>query len=134
MPIYHINVRTESHIASTVDVERESLTELRLEMARYVGELLKDHAELIWVDEDWQIDVTNSDGLILYVIHVSATETSATVRQPRMLGVDRGKEQRPRVDIRKIEMRVASCSRSYDAADACTGTIVENGSHILLHA
>jgi hypothetical protein len=78
MPIYHINVRTESHIASTVDVERESLTELRLEMARYVGELLKDHAELIWVDEDWQVDVTDDDGLILYVIHISATETCAT--------------------------------------------------------
>jgi hypothetical protein len=78
MPIYHINVRTESHIASTVDVERESLTELRLEMARFVGELLKDHAELIWVDEDWQVDVTNEDDLILYVIHISAAETSAT--------------------------------------------------------
>jgi hypothetical protein len=39
MPMYHINVRTESRIASTVDVERESLTELRIEMARYVGEL-----------------------------------------------------------------------------------------------
>jgi hypothetical protein len=78
MPLYHINVRTESHIASTVDVERESLTELRLEMARYVGELLKDHAELIWADEDWQIDVTDADGLILYVIHISATDTAAT--------------------------------------------------------
>jgi hypothetical protein len=78
MPVYHINVRTESHIASTVDVERESLTDLRLEMARYVGELLKDHAELIWADEDWQIDVTNDDGLILYVINISASETAAT--------------------------------------------------------
>jgi hypothetical protein len=78
MPIYHINVRTESHIASTVDVERESLTELRLEMARYVGELLKNHAELIWADEDWQVDVTDADDLILYVIYISATESSAT--------------------------------------------------------
>jgi hypothetical protein len=78
MPLYHINIRTESHIANTLDVERASLTELRLEMAVFVGELLKDHAELIWVDQDWQIDVTNDDGLILYVIHISASETSAT--------------------------------------------------------
>jgi hypothetical protein len=78
MPMYHINIRTESHIANTVDVERDDLTGLRLEMAQFVGELLKDHAELIWVDEDWQIDVTNDDGLILYVIHISASETSAT--------------------------------------------------------
>jgi hypothetical protein len=79
MPVYHINIRTESHIATTVDVERDSLTELRLEMASFVGELLKDHAELIWADQDWQIDVTNDEGLILYVIHVSASETSATI-------------------------------------------------------
>ena len=79
MPIYHISVRTESHIADTLDVERESLTALRLEMARFVGELLKDHAELIWADQDWQIDVTNDEGLILYVLHISATETPATI-------------------------------------------------------
>jgi hypothetical protein len=78
MPVYHINIRTESHIANTVHVEKESLTDLRLEMARFVGELLKDHAELIWSDQDWQIDVTNEEGLILYVIHISASETSAT--------------------------------------------------------
>jgi hypothetical protein len=78
MPLFHINIRTDSHIANTLNVERESLTDLRLEMARFVGELLKDHAELIWVDEDWQIDVTNDEGLILYVIHISASETPAT--------------------------------------------------------
>jgi hypothetical protein len=79
VPIYHINIRTDSHIADAVDVERESLTELRVEMASFVGELLKDHAELIWIDQDWQIDVTNDEGLILYVIHISASETSATI-------------------------------------------------------
>jgi hypothetical protein len=85
MSIYHINIRTESHIANTLAIEKVSLTELRLEMARFVGELLKDHAELIWADEDWQIDVTDSAGLILYVIHIHASETAATtgtVRRP----------------------------------------------------
>jgi hypothetical protein len=48
-------------------------------MACFVGELLKDHADLIWADQDWQIDVTNDEGLILYVIHISASETSATI-------------------------------------------------------
>jgi hypothetical protein len=78
MPNYHINVRTVSHIASSVEVEKETLMELRLEMARYVGELLKDHAALIWADQDWQVDVTDCSGLILYVIMISATETTAT--------------------------------------------------------
>jgi hypothetical protein len=78
LPTYHINIRTESHIADSVKVEMENLTDLRVEMARFVGELLKDHAALIWADQDWQVDVTDVTGLILYVLHISAAETSAT--------------------------------------------------------
>lgn len=79
MPKYHINVRTESHIASTVTVEHASHTALRVEMAQFAGELLKDHADLIWKDEDWQIDVSDDAGLILYVLHISAMKTPATM-------------------------------------------------------
>lgn len=78
MPKYHINVRTDSHIAQTLDVEQADQTALRIEMAKFVGKLLKDHAELIWADEDWQIDVTDDAGLILYVMHISAMKTPAT--------------------------------------------------------
>jgi hypothetical protein len=78
MPRYNINVRTASHIANTTAIERSTLNELRLEMARFVGKLLKDHAALIWKDQDWQVDVTNEAGLILYVLNVSASETAAT--------------------------------------------------------
>jgi hypothetical protein len=78
MSVYHINVRTESHIAVSLPVERDDLTGLRREMARFVGELLKDHADLIWSDQDWRVDVTDQSGLILYVLQISAMETAAT--------------------------------------------------------
>ncbi|WP_260597178.1 DUF6894 family protein [Sphingomonas endolithica] len=87
MPIYNINVRTESHIAASSEIERDDLTALRLEMARFVGELLKDHAELIWADEDWRVDVTDNAGLILYVMHISATDTAATMRPQTQPGL-----------------------------------------------
>lgn len=79
MKNYNINIRTDSHIAETLSVARDDLTGLRVEMARFVGELLKDHAELVWVDEDWQIDVTDESGLILYVLQISAMKTPATM-------------------------------------------------------
>lgn len=79
MPLYHINVRTESHIATSVEVDRDDLKALRIEMARFVGELLRDHAELIWADQDWRIDVTDEAGLILYVIDIGASDTAATM-------------------------------------------------------
>jgi hypothetical protein len=44
MPRYHINMRTEAHIAQTLDAERDDHTALRIELARFVGELLKDPA------------------------------------------------------------------------------------------
>lgn len=79
MPKFRTNVRTESHVAQTVEVERPDHTALRIELARFVGELLTDRAELIWADKDWQIDVSDDGGLILYVMHISAMRTPATM-------------------------------------------------------
>jgi hypothetical protein len=50
----------------------------RVEAAKRVGQLLHDHAGQIWVDEDWQMDITDETGLILYVIAVVATRAPAT--------------------------------------------------------
>ena len=79
MPHYNINLRTTSSIAVSWPVERDDLTALRVELAHFVGEMLKDHANQIWSDEDWRVDVADETGLILYVMHVSASETAATM-------------------------------------------------------
>jgi len=76
---YHIQLRTESHVQTALEVDRGDLTALRIELARFVGELLKDHAEQIWVDEDWRVDVTDENGLILYVMEIQASDTAATM-------------------------------------------------------
>ena len=78
MATYHIQLRTESEVREALTVERDNLNALRIEMARFVGELLKDHAGVIWDDGEWRIDVTDDVGLILFVMHVSATNTPAT--------------------------------------------------------
>jgi hypothetical protein len=79
MALYHIELRTADQVWETLDVERSDLDGLRLEMARFVGELLKDHAGKIWADRDWRVDVTDDSGLILYVMHISATNAPATL-------------------------------------------------------
>ena len=56
---------------------------MRVELARFVGELLRDHAELIWADEEWRINVTDAAGLVLYVMEIHASETAATMKMPR---------------------------------------------------
>jgi hypothetical protein len=62
-----------------MQIERDDLTAVRVELATFVGELLKDHAEEIWVDEDCRVDVTDQTGLILYSIQISATDSAATM-------------------------------------------------------
>jgi hypothetical protein len=54
------------------------LNAARIEAAKRIGKLLHDHAGQLWVDEDWQMDVTDETGLILFVITVQALRSAAT--------------------------------------------------------
>ena len=79
MAQYNMEVRTRGRVLETVASETEDLTSMRVEIARFVGQLLKDHAELVWADEDWRVDATDDTGLILYSIHLFATDSAATM-------------------------------------------------------
>lgn len=78
MPHYHLELRTENRVWETVHVELTDATALRVEMAQFVGQLLKDHANEIWVDEEWRVDATDENGLILFMIQIVATNNAAT--------------------------------------------------------
>jgi hypothetical protein len=78
MPVFHFQVRTDSHVLITEPLELANTTEARIEAAKRTGDLLRAHADQIWVDEDWRIDVTDAQGLILFVLHIAAHRTSAT--------------------------------------------------------
>lgn len=79
MPRYRIELRTETRVWETQSVESSDLTILRIEVAKFVGELLRNHAGQIWADEEWRVDVTDELGLILYVMEIKASNTSATM-------------------------------------------------------
>ena len=80
MALFNIELRTENRVWDTIEVESENHTGLRVEVARFVGDLLKEHANQIWTDEDWRVDVTGEGGIILYVMHVSAVQAAAARR------------------------------------------------------
>ena len=83
MPRFHIELRSTSHVASTVDIDRDDLDGVRVEVAQFVGELLRDHADQIWKDEDWQVEATDENGLILFTMHIFASGTPAKSAMPR---------------------------------------------------
>ena len=79
MPRFYFAVRTETHVLLADAVDLSDVEDARLEAARRVGNLLKTHAEILWTDQEWQMDITDEQGLILFVIHISAMRTSATM-------------------------------------------------------
>lgn len=79
MPFYNFEVRTPSHVMVTEGAELPDATAARVEAAKRIGILLTEHAGQIWVDQDWQIDFTDSSGLILWTIQVVALRSAATM-------------------------------------------------------
>jgi hypothetical protein len=76
MPFYNFQVRTETHVMLTEGAELSDVSAARVEAARRIGALLTEHAGQIWVDQDWQMDVTDQAGLILYMINIAAIKMS----------------------------------------------------------
>lgn len=77
---FHFQVPTDTYVLVTEAAELADLDAARVEAAARVGTLLRDHAALIWTDEEWQMDVTDDRGLILFVPVVTAHRTAATFR------------------------------------------------------
>ena len=78
MSLFHFEVRTPTHVMLTEGVELSDHTAARVEAARRVGVLLNDHAGQIWVDQEWQMEITDETGLILYTIQVFTQKSAAT--------------------------------------------------------
>jgi hypothetical protein len=75
---FHFQVRTGTHVMVTDIADLSNTDAARIEAAKRIGILLHDHAGKLWADEDWQMDVTDERGLILFVINVIALQSSAT--------------------------------------------------------
>ena len=82
MALYNIQLRSETHVWVTETVDQADHAALRVEVARFVGQLLRQHAGKIWEDQAWRVDVTDERGLILYYMSISAAETAATMSRP----------------------------------------------------
>jgi hypothetical protein len=83
VPRFHFQVRTDTHVLLAEAADLAGTTEARVEAARRVGELLKEHAAAIWADEEWHMDVTDEVGLILFAIHIAAMKSPATTLEDR---------------------------------------------------
>jgi hypothetical protein len=79
----HFQVRTETHVMLSEVADLQDAEHARVEAAQRVGAFLLDHASRLWIDERWQMDVTDERGLVLFVIYVEASKAPATTPIPR---------------------------------------------------
>lgn len=79
MARFNIQVRDRTHIREKIEMDAATISEARLEVARFAGEMLLFQADDFWKDRDWQVDVTDENGLILYALQLSVIESAATM-------------------------------------------------------
>ncbi len=53
-----------------VGLELASLSDAKIEAARFVAELMRDRPEAVWQDEDLRVEVSDETGLLLFTIIV----------------------------------------------------------------
>ena len=84
LPQYNIEFRARDRLAESLPVDAPDQNGLRVEVARFLGEILKDQADEIWLDRHWRLDVVSAEGLVLFVIELMVTDPteSASVRAP----------------------------------------------------
>ena len=57
--------------------EIATLKEARLEAVRYAGEVMRDHPTLVWTGQDFRIEVTDADQLLLFTVIIVGVNAPA---------------------------------------------------------
>ena len=58
-------------------MEFASIRDARIEAVRYAGEVIKDHPTLVWTGEDFRIEVTDENALLLFTVVVVGVDAPA---------------------------------------------------------
>lgn len=82
MARYFFDVRDGEYIPDQVGTELPDLAAARVHAVVYSGELLMRNAEQFWRGEEWQLEVKDQQGLILFSLMFLATNAPAVLMMP----------------------------------------------------
>ena len=83
MPRFYFNVHDGKSSLDVIGAELPDWDAARVEALRFMGEILKENAPHIALDEDWRLEVTDSTGLTLFQVALVMTETPLPLRVER---------------------------------------------------
>lgn len=74
MPRFHFNVHDGISLPDKEGSDHADIPAARRQAIRLAGDLLRDQGEIFWNGQEWEVEVTNEHGLILFGILFVATE------------------------------------------------------------
>ena len=77
MPRYLFKIKKEGHEPDQVDADLPSLAAARVEAIRMMGDDMRDYPDVFLIDEEWQVAVSDENGLVLFTVYSSAMRSSA---------------------------------------------------------
>ena len=69
---YFFHVRDGQYVPDEDGIELPSLDAAKRQAAEFAGKLLADNAEQFWGGDDWFVEVTDADGLMLFKLLFAA--------------------------------------------------------------
>lgn len=78
MPRYFFATADGTREPDDVGTELPNLATARVEAIKYAGEVLSDHPEIIWDGEDFRVEVSDEDGLMLFTVITMAMSSPST--------------------------------------------------------
>lgn len=64
--LYYFNLAGAVHDPDEEGLELASLSDARIDAARFAGEYLRDRPEVVWTGDEFRIEVTDGEGILLF--------------------------------------------------------------------
>jgi hypothetical protein len=75
MPLYFFHVRDGHSSPDDTGTELANWHEARIEAVCFAGEIIRDHAQQIALGQDWYVEVTDEQRVVLFRIDLLTTES-----------------------------------------------------------
>jgi hypothetical protein len=78
MPRYFFTTADGTREPDLDGTELPDVASARVEAIKYAGEVLSDHPEIIWDGEDFRVEVSDANGLVLFTVVTMAMNSPST--------------------------------------------------------
>lgn len=78
MARYLFEARSPTHILFSRHVELPTIGSVAVEASIRLGELLLEEPDRLWLDQDWQLAISDSHGAVRWIIEVNARQAETT--------------------------------------------------------